>query len=76
MVFKNGIGTSTLRAKLFQNQGEIDLDGSTYTYTWSILDKDGSSRSFADALLSKTGKSITVGTGDVQVKSTFICTVS
>jgi hypothetical protein len=76
MVFKNGIGTSILRAKLFQNQQEIDLDGSTYTYTWSVLDKDGSARSFADAMLSKTGKSIAVSTGDVQVKSTFICTVS
>jgi hypothetical protein len=75
-VFKNGIGTSTLKAKLFQNGGEVDSGGTTYTYTWTVLNKDGSARSFADATASKTGKSIPVGTGDVDVKSTFVCTVS
>ena len=76
MVFKNGEGTSTLKAKLFQNGVEIDATGSNHTYTWSVLDKDGTAREFADASASKTGKTISVGTADVEVKSTFICTVS
>uniref|UniRef100_UPI0026057BE0 hypothetical protein n=1 Tax=uncultured Halomonas sp. TaxID=173971 RepID=UPI0026057BE0 len=74
-VFKNGVGTSTLKAKLFQNGAEIDATGSSYTYTWSVLNKDGSARNFADETASKTGKSISVGTSDVDVKSTFVCTV-
>jgi len=76
VVFKNGEGTSTLKAKLFQNGVEIDATGSNHTYTWTILDKDGAVRDFADASASKTGKTISVGTSDVEVKSTFVCTVS
>jgi hypothetical protein len=75
-VFKNGVGTSTLKAKLFQNGAEIDAAGTGYTYTWSVLNKDGTARNFADASASKTGKTVSVGTSDVDVKSTFICTVS
>jgi hypothetical protein len=75
MVFKNGVGTSTLTAKLFQNGVEIDTGGAGHTYTWTLLDKDGSVRTFADASASKTGKSIAVGTSDVDVKSTFVCTI-
>ncbi|PKL28555.1 MAG: hypothetical protein CVV46_06155 [Spirochaetae bacterium HGW-Spirochaetae-2] len=76
VVFKNGIGTTTLKAKLFQNGAEIDAGGTGYTYTWTVLNKDGSARNFADASASKTGKTISVGTSDVDVKSTFVCTVS
>ncbi|PKL27457.1 MAG: hypothetical protein CVV46_11450 [Spirochaetae bacterium HGW-Spirochaetae-2] len=75
MVFKNGVGTSTLKAKLFQNGSEVDAGGTGYTYTWTVLNKDGSARNFADATSSKTGKTISVGTSDVDVKSTFVCTV-
>ena len=75
-VFKNGVGTSTLKAKLFQNGAEIDSAGTGYTYTWSVLNKDGTARNFADASATKTGKTISVGTADVEVKSTFVCTVS
>ena len=75
-IFKNGVGTSTLKARLYQNGQEIDTDGSGHTYTWSILDKDGVARAFADASTTKTGKTISVGTSDVNVKSTFICSIA
>jgi hypothetical protein len=75
-VFKNGVGTTDLSAKLFRNGEEIDAAGTDYTYTWSITDKNGSARTFADASSSKIGKTISVGTSDVDVKSTITCSVS
>ena len=75
-VFKNGVGTTTLAAKLYQNGAEIDGSGTDYTYTWTITDKNGTSRNFADASSSKTGKTISVGTSDVDVKSTITCSIT
>jgi hypothetical protein len=75
-VFKNGVGSTNLTAKLYQNGAEIDSAGSGYTYTWTITDKDGTARTFADASSSKTGKTIAVGTSDVDVKSTITCTIT
>ena len=76
MVFKNGIGTSDLTAKVYQNGVEVDVAGTTYTYTWTVQNKDGTTRNFANAAASKTGKTIAVGTDDVDVKSTFTCTLT
>jgi len=75
-VFKNGVGSTNLTAKLYQNGAEIDSAGSGYTYTWTITDKDGTARTFADDSSSKTGKTIAVGTSDVDVKSTITCTIT
>ncbi len=70
-VFKNGVGSADLTAQLFQNGSEIDAGGSEYTYAWAKIDKNGSSTSFA-----ANSKTVAVGTADVDVKSTFVCTVS
>jgi len=75
-VFKNGVGSTTLRAVLFQNGIEIDAVGTDNTYTWTLLDQAGSARNFGDASPSKTGKSISVGTADVAVKTTIVCTLT
>lgn len=75
-IFKNGIGTSTLKAVVYQNGVEIDTDGTKYTYTWTVQDSTGASRNFADASATKTGKTISVGTSDVDVKSTFTCSIA
>lgn len=66
-VFKNGIGSTNLTARLFQAGVEIDTGGTTYTYTWKKYDKNG------DLVSSyvKTGKTIAVGSADVDVKGTF-----
>lgn len=77
-VLKNGAGSTTLTAKLYQAGAEIDSAGTGYTYTWSKVDKDG----VADAnfggvgVATKTGKTLTVGDADVNIKSTFTVAVS
>ncbi len=74
--FKNGVGSSTLTAKLYRAGVEIDAGGSTYTYTWSIYNKNGVGSTFNGGAATKTGKSITVGDLDVDVKATFVVTIS
>lgn len=69
-IFKNGVVSTDLTAHLYQNGEEIDSGGTKYTYTWVIVDKDGESTDFG------TKKTIPVGSDDVDVRSTFICTVS
>lgn len=73
--FKNGVGSSTLTAKLFQAGAEVDAAGTKYSYTWKIYDKDGTLSTFNGGASTKAGKSITVGDLDVNVKATFVVTV-
>lgn len=75
-VFKNGVGSTTLTAKLYRAGVELDAGGSAYTYTWTIFDKDGNVTTFNGGASTKTGKSITVGDADVSVKSTFAVSIS
>ena len=70
-VFKNGAGSSTLTAKVYQAGAEIDASGTKYTYTWTVFDQNGNASTFSGGASSKTGKSITVGDADVNVKATF-----
>lgn len=69
--FKNGEGSSVLTAKVYQAGEEIDTGGNG-SYTWSKYDKDGELDS---SWTEKTGKSITVGSADVDAKSTFVVDV-
>lgn len=75
-VFKNGVGSTTLTAKVFQAGNEIDAAGTKYTYTWTVFNKDGNASTFSGGAASKTGKSITVGDSDVSVKATFQVTLT
>jgi hypothetical protein len=75
-VFKNGQGSTTLKALLYQDGVEIDTAGSTYTYTWTKMGKNGTAENFSGAVASKTGKTISVGDADVDVKATFFCSVA
>lgn len=75
-VFKNGVGSTTLTAKIFQAGAEIDSEGLSHTYTWTIFDKDGLISTFNGGASTKTGKTITVGDSDVSVKATFQVTVN
>lgn len=76
-VFKNGTGSSTLRAVVYQAGYEIDSAGTTYSYKWYKYDKNGTlDPDFGGEGVSyKTGKSISVTTSDVDVKSTFQCEI-
>ena len=69
-IFKNGSGSSTLTAVVYQNGREVT---SGLTYSWTKLNQDGSADSTWTA---KTTKSITVGSAEVSTEATFICTVT
>ncbi|EOR20576.1 YkqB [Clostridium sartagoforme AAU1] len=72
-VFKNGVGSTTLTAKLFQAGNEIDSSGTKYTYKWFKYDKNGNlvSNFGGTGVNYKTGKTLAVGDADVDVKATF-----
>ncbi|MEH7117219.1 hypothetical protein V7128_07325 [Neobacillus vireti] len=76
-VFKNGQGTVTLTAKLYQAGVEIDSQGNQgYTYTWYLYDANNNKVSTWNTTGSKTGKTITVDGADVNVKGNIVCEVS
>lgn len=72
-VFKNGVGSTTLTAKVFQAGSELDAAGTTYTYKWYKYNKDGViDANFGGAGINyKSGKTLAVGDTDVDVKATF-----
>lgn len=72
-VFKNGIGTSILLCRLFQNGAEVDADGAGHTYKWYRRDKDGAP--LDSGAVFATGKSIEIDGDDVDIKTTFTCEV-
>lgn len=74
-VFKNTQGNSKLTCRLFQNGEEVDIDGSTYIYTWYRMDKDGNTVG-GEGTVFMTGKSINIDGSHVDVKTTFICNVT
>lgn len=77
-VFKNGVGSTTLTAKLFQAGNEIDSSGTKYTYKWFKYDKNGNlvSNFGGTGVNYKTGKTLAVGDADVDVKATFSVEIS
>lgn len=77
-VFKNGVGSTVLTAKLFQAGNEIDTAGTKYTYKWFKYDKDGNlvSNFGGTGINYKTGKTLNVGDSDVDIKATFSVEVS
>ena len=72
-VFKNGVGSTTLTARVFQAGNEIDSAGTKFTYKWYKYDKNGNlSANFGGSGVNyKTGKTLTVGDADVDTKATF-----
>mgnify|MGYP000406147784 CR=1 FL=1 len=77
-VFKNGVGSTTLAAKVYQAGAEIDSAGTKYTYKWFKLDSSGTlDANFGGAGINfKTGKTLAVGDADVSVKATFQVEIS
>ena len=72
-VFKNGVGSSTLLCRLFQNGTEVDADGTGHTYKWYRRDKDGNAMD--SGAVFATGKSVAIDGDDVDIKTTFTCEV-
>lgn len=77
-IFKNGVGTTTLTAKVFRAGVEIDTAGTGYTYKWYMYDKDGAAvANFGGTSIAyKTGKSITATDVEVTVKGTYVVELS
>lgn len=75
--FVNGVGSTTLTARLFQAGEEVDTEGTKYTYKWYKYNSSGTLESDfgGTGVAYKTGKSLAVGDSDVSVKATFKCEV-
>jgi hypothetical protein len=73
--FKNGEGTSPLKAILYRNGAEIDSTGSEYTYTWSLYNQ-ANEKITPVHTATMTGKAITVDGRDVNGRANIICEVS
>ncbi|APZ82548.1 tail protein [Bacillus phage vB_BsuM-Goe3] len=73
-VFKNGVGSTTLSAQVYQGGQEIDKEGEKYQYKWYKYNKEGVlDPDFGGSKTYKEGKSLKVTSDDVDVKATFLC---
>lgn len=73
-VFKNGQGSTTLTARVYQAGEEVDETG-TGSYTWTKYNKDGAIDTAWGTSGKKTGKTLSVSTNDVSTKATFMVEV-
>ncbi|UUV46977.1 hypothetical protein [Bacillus phage vB_BanS-Thrax5] len=84
-IFKNGSGTTTLEAKLYQNGVEIDVkdpannwNNQKYIYTWYLYDNNGAKMTTVPSWGAgfKNGKVVVVDGIDVDIRGNIICEVS
>lgn len=77
-VFKNGVGSTNVTCKLYQNGAEIDNGGTGYNYSWTKYDQNGNQdvNFGGTGIAAKTGKTITITAAQVDEKANFICEVS
>lgn len=82
-VFKNGTGSATLTAHIYQAGYEVDAAGTGFTYKWYKYLNDGTQDTSTGTggwgpsagVYYRTGKSQAITGADVDVKSTFVCEV-
>ncbi|MCE2322798.1 phage tail protein [Streptococcus thermophilus] len=72
--FKNNIINTTFTAKLYQDNKEIDKDGTRYAYVWSKINSDGTVDTAWNLAHQASQKSITITNSDVWQRATFNCT--
>ena len=72
--FKNNIINTTFTAILYQNNKEIDSDGTKSAYIWSKTNADGTADTAWNIAHQSSQKSITITNGDVWQRATFDCT--
>lgn len=73
--FTNGNITTTLKCRVFDSYGEVDVSGTKYTYTWEKY-KDGVKDMDWRDTGSVTGKTVTINSDDVTAKAVFSCTIT
>ena len=72
--FKNNIINTTFTAILYQNNKEIDSDGTKFAYIWSKTNSDGTVDTAWNLAHRTSQKSITITNSDVRQRATFDCT--
>lgn len=72
--FKNNIINTTFTAILYQNNKEIDSDGTGFAYIWSKTNSDGTPDIAWNLAHQTSQKSITITNSDVWQRATFDCT--
>lgn len=71
-ILKNGTGSTTLKALLFQQGAEVDSGGSTYIYKWYKWQDGTMVGNFGGTGITfKTGKTLVVSNSDVSIKTVF-----
>ena len=71
-ILKNGVGSTTLNARLYQLGEEVDAGGTSYAYRWSKWQNNALVPNFGGAGNPyKTGKTLSVGSADVDTTTTF-----
>ena len=72
--FKNNVINTTFTAILYQNNKEIDHDGTKFAYVWSKTNADGTADTAWNLAHQTSQKSITITNSDVWQRATFNCT--
>lgn len=72
--FKNNIINTTFTAILYQNNKEIDSEGTKFAYIWSKTNADGTVDTAWNLAHQTSQKSITITNSDVWQRATFDCT--
>ena len=72
--FKNNVINTTFTALLYQNNKEIDHDGTKFAYVWSKTNADGTADTTWNLAHQTSQKSITITNSDVWKRATFNCT--
>ena len=72
--FKNNVINTTFTAILYQDNKEIDSDGTKFAYVWSKTNRDGTVDTAWNLAHQSSQKSITISNSDVSQRATFNCT--
>jgi hypothetical protein len=72
--FKNGQGTTDLKAVLYRDGAEIDSGGTLYNYAWSIY--NSSNVKITPQYSTTSGKNVTVDARDIDARANIVCEVS
>ena len=72
--FKNNIINTTFTAILYQNNKEIDSNGTKFAYVWSKTNRDGVADTAWNLAHQSSQKTITITNSDVWQRATFNCT--
>ncbi|MBB5887753.1 phage tail spike protein [Lactovum miscens] len=71
--FKNNIINTVLTARLYQDNNEIDTDGTEFVYVWTKINADGAVDTTWNLQHQAGSKSITITNSDLQQRATFDC---